>query len=67
MNMEEIRKNIDEIDDKLCDLFRKRMDLALLMAEYKKENGLAVLDRDRVEQVLARVAEKLDELLQVKG
>ena len=44
MNREDIREKIDAIDDQLCDLFSKRMDLALSMAKYKKENGLAVLD-----------------------
>ena len=67
MNMEEIRKNIDDIDDELCDLFKKRMDLALAMAEYKKEHGLAVLDQNREEQVLARISEKLGEPLDQYG
>ena len=47
MNREDIREKIDAIDDELCDLFSKRMDLALSMAKYKKENGLAVLDQER--------------------
>ena len=63
MNREDIREKIDAIDDELCDLFSKRMDLALSMAKYKKENGLAVLDQDRENQVLHRISERLGEPL----
>ncbi len=67
MNREDIREKIDAIDDQLCDLFSKRMDLALSMAKYKKENGLAVLDQDRENQVLHRISDRLGEPLDRYG
>ncbi|MBQ1400861.1 MAG: chorismate mutase, partial [Firmicutes bacterium] len=67
MNREDIREKIDAIDDELCDLFSKRMDLALSMAKYKKENGLAVLDQDRENQVLHRISDRLGEPLDRYG
>lgn len=47
-----IRKEIDEVDKKLLELFEHRMDLALQVAEYKKNNGLPVYDPIREEEKL---------------
>ncbi len=46
------RKEIDRIDKELCSLFEKRMDICKIIAEYKKEKGIAVLDSDREAKVL---------------
>ena len=35
LDLSEIRKNIDKIDDQLLDLFRQRMDLTCQVAQYK--------------------------------
>ncbi|MBR6443839.1 MAG: bifunctional chorismate mutase/prephenate dehydratase [Firmicutes bacterium] len=67
MNIQEIREKIDNIDNDLCDLFSERMDLALAMAKYKKENGLAVLDQSRENQVLHRITDRLGEPLDKYG
>lgn len=53
-NMEEIRKEIDRIDDMLCALFEKRMHLAQEMAVLKKEKHLPVLDEKREAAVLEK-------------
>ena len=66
-DLQEIREEIDAIDDELCDLFSKRMDLALAMARYKKDHDLPVLDQIRENQVLARVTERLGEPLDRYG
>ena len=42
MNLEEIRKEIDETDDRLLKLFSERMELCENVAEYKAKNGMAV-------------------------
>lgn len=47
MDLEKMREEIDVIDDQLVDLFSQRMAIAGRIAEYKKENGLPVLDADR--------------------
>ena len=40
MDLQELRSQIDEIDDALVALFGKRMDVAAQIADYKKENNL---------------------------
>ena len=37
MDIKDLRKNIDEIDGKLVELFQKRMETAKDIAEYKKK------------------------------
>ena len=67
MNMEEIRDQIDNVDEELCSLFRKRMDLSLSMAKYKKENNLAVFNQERENQILHKVTNMLGEPLDKYG
>ena len=45
--LEEARKKINEIDAKMAALFEERMRAAELVAEYKKEHGLSILDAQR--------------------
>lgn len=52
-----IRENINEIDNKITELWKERMDAALKVAQYKKENGLPVLDSKRERELLDRVAD----------
>ena len=47
MELEELRKQIDEIDAELIGLMQRRMDVAAGIAAYKRENGLPVLDASR--------------------
>ncbi len=52
--LEEAREKINEIDRKMIDLFKERMDAVLKVARYKKENGLPILDRQREEILLEK-------------
>ena len=52
MDLTELRKKIDEIDDELIELFKRRMDIVADIACYKKENGLAIYDPERERQKL---------------
>lgn len=52
-NLKEIRKNINEVDKQMAKLFEERMELAKLVALYKKENALAIEDKVREKEVLA--------------
>ncbi len=61
MDLSEYRVKIDEIDKELVRLFEERMDTARSIAEYKKENGLAVFDQSRERKKLASIAEMLPE------
>ena len=58
MKLEEYREKIDAVDEKLIALFAERMELSRAIAEYKKENGLPVLDASRETEKLRRVVEQ---------
>ena len=63
MKLEEYREKIDIVDAKLIALFAERMELSRAIAEYKKENGLPVLDASREEEKLNSVAAQSPEEL----
>lgn len=58
MDLNQIRKRIDEIDDEMLSLFLERMECAEEVAEYKKANGLPILNRAREREILSKVREK---------
>lgn len=58
MNISEYREQIDQIDSQLIDLFCRRMDVAAGIAEYKRQNGLPVLDPKREQQKIIATIEK---------
>ena len=51
-DLSDYREQIDVIDEKLIKLFEQRMELALKVANYKKENGIEVLNRSREQEVI---------------
>lgn len=51
--LEKARKEINEVDRGMAELFVKRMNAARTVAEYKKERGIPVLDREREEKLIA--------------
>jgi chorismate mutase/prephenate dehydratase len=55
MEINEIRNEIDGVDDQLLQLFLQRMDLAEAVAAYKNEHHLPILNKQREREVLARV------------
>lgn len=60
MDLNELRLEIDKIDDELVRLFCQRMDVSARIADYKKENGLPIF-------VPAREAEKLLDVARKAG
>ena len=58
MNLDELRAEIDKIDDQLINLFQKRMEVASKIGQYKKENGLPVLNSQREREILNNIADK---------
>lgn len=58
MELEELRKDIDAIDDEILKLFLKRMETASKVADYKRENNLSTLQKGREREILKKVAEK---------
>lgn len=61
MDLLDLRKEIDEIDDSLIPLLLKRMDLSRQVAEYKVKNGIPVLNEQREKEILQDVQEKCGE------
>ncbi len=58
MDLEELRKEIDVIDDEILKLFLKRMETASMVADYKKANNLSTLQKGREREILKKVSEK---------
>lgn len=58
MDLEELRKEIDQIDNELINLFIKRMNCSKQVGLYKKEHGLPILNPAREQEILNSVKEK---------
>ncbi|MCL2264191.1 MAG: chorismate mutase [Defluviitaleaceae bacterium] len=58
MNLNELRKKIDGIDEQLLKLFEERMAVVAEVASCKKAEGLPVLNAQREEEKLNAFAEK---------
>lgn len=52
MNLNDYREQLDRIDAELLRLFSERMEIAGTIGQYKRKNGLPVLDREREEDKL---------------
>ena len=51
----ETRRRLDAIDDQLVDVLRERLRLIEDVVRYKRAHGMAVVDRSREDEMLARV------------
>lgn len=58
MDLQDLRLEIDKIDDALVQLFCQRMEVAAQIADYKKENGLPILIPEREREKLLDVSRK---------
>lgn len=58
MDLNELRTEIDKIDDDLIRLFVQRMNIASQIADYKRENNLPILVPERERQKLQDVSIK---------
>ena len=59
--LEQLRGQIDQIDDKIIALFKERMQVAEKIAMFKKEHDMPTLAPGRERALLARVAEEAGE------
>lgn len=57
-NLKKLRSSIDDVDDELLALIKKRIDLAGKLGGIKKAKGLDVFDPSREEEVLKRLQER---------
>ena len=59
MDLQDYRKQIDEIDDQLVKLFEQRMEVTRGIVAYKQEHGMKILDAGREREKLASVCAKV--------
>lgn len=55
MNLAEIRRQIDVIDDEILTLILKRLEYSGIIAKIKLDNGLPIYDESREQAILSRV------------
>ncbi len=55
-DLEELRQEIDQVDQDLADVLEKRLQLVMEVAALKKAKGLPVKDKNREAKVIAKVA-----------
>jgi len=65
MNIDKLRADIDNIDLRLIELFKERMEIALDIARQKKESGKPVYDNTRERQLLHKAAGKVGDAFEV--
>lgn len=58
MDLKDYREQLDKLDDEMVRLFTQRMELCAKIADYKKKNGLPVLDVRREREKLMDISEK---------
>ena len=62
MDLNELRNEINGIDDEILDLFLRRMALARQVAEYKREKNLPIYQPQREQEILESVTQRAGEL-----
>ena len=60
MDLKELRDQIDILDGEMLELFQKRMELCLQVAEYKKKNKVNVLQTGREKEVIDGIKRKAE-------
>ncbi len=58
--MEDLRKQLDEIDSEMRALFEKRLDVVYKIGQYKKSHNLAILDQGREDEIIKKGLEKVN-------
>ena len=58
-NLENLRREIDEIDKKIVELFEERINIAVKIGEWKKSNKIEIFDSKREEKVIEKAIEAL--------
>ena len=55
MDLQKLREQIDDIDEKIVNLYEERMDISRQVAEYKIDTGKKVFDKQRETEKLDKV------------
>ena len=64
MNLEELRKGINDLDKTILDAFTQRMELCRQVALYKQENNLPIFQADREKEIISRIRNNAPEGLE---
>jgi len=56
------RKTIDEIDEKIVEYIKERLEICKAVAEYKSQNNIPMMQPGRVQEVLNKRRELADKL-----
>ncbi len=60
MDLNELRKEIDRIDEQILALLSNRADYAIQIGKYKLQNELSIHSHEREEQIINSVISKND-------
>lgn len=60
MDLSQIRKEIDAVDQELVKLLEKRMTLVTQVVAYKKETGKAIFDQVREDAVVEKAKNRVE-------
>ena len=52
--LDKYRKEIDNIDKKIVELFEQRMEVSSKIGNYKKQNNLKILNKEREKEVIEK-------------
>ena len=55
-HLDDLRRDIDEVDREILRLLARRMQLVLQVGDYKRKHDLAVYDPERERRMLERLA-----------
>ena len=59
--LQEARKIINEVDEQMSELFVRRMRAAEMVAAYKQDHGMPILDATREEEVIRNGAQRVED------
>ena len=59
--LQEARTIINEVDTQMADLFVQRMRAAEMVAQYKKEHGMPILDAEREAAVIRNGSARVED------
>ena len=62
----ELRESINEIDKKLIDLIKERMEISVKIGKYKSVNNLSILNNNREKEVIENLKNYNDNKLDNK-
>lgn len=65
MKIEDLRNEIDKVDDKIAKLYQQRMEISKQVGEYKKSTKTALVNSKREKEILNRVTNDMNSDIKV--